>query len=69
MLDILLMLIYVSIVLGVLVVIHEGSHYLASRAFGVRVTVFMVGFPGPGLSFRRGETRFGVTWLPLGGYA
>lgn len=69
MLDILLMLIYVSIVLGVLVVIHEGGHYLASRAFGVRVTEFMVGFPGPGLSFRRGETRFGVTCVPLGGYA
>ena len=69
MLDILLMLIYVSIVLGVLVVLHEGGHYLASRAFGVRVTEFMVGFPGPGVSVRHGETRFGVTCVPLGGYA
>ena len=63
------MLVYVSIILGVLVVIHEGGHYLASRAFGVRVTEFMVGFPGPGLSARHGETRFGVTCVPLGGYA
>ncbi len=67
--DVVLMLIYVSILLGLLVVIHEGGHFLASRAFGVRVTEFMVGFPGPSLSFRRGETRFGVTCVPLGGYA
>ena len=67
--DIVLMLIYVSLLLGFLVIIHEGGHYLAARAFGVRVTEFMVGFPGPGLSFRHGETRFGVTCVPLGGYA
>ena len=63
------MLIYMSILLGFLVLIHEGGHYLAARAFGVRVTEFMIGFPGPGLSFRHGETRFGVTCVPLGGYA
>lgn len=67
--DILLMLVYVSLLLGLLVIIHEGGHYLAARAFGVRVTEFMVGFPGPGLSIRHGETRFGVTCVPLGGYA
>ena len=68
-LDIILMILYVSVVLGVLVFIHEGAHFLAARAFGVRVTEFMIGFPGPSLSFRRGETRFGVTCVPLGGYA
>lgn len=67
--DIILMLIYVSLLLGLLVIIHEGGHYLAARAFGVRVTEFMVGFPGPGVSIRHGETRFGVTCVPLGGYA
>lgn len=63
------MILCVSVVLGVLVFIHEGGHYLAARAFGVRVTEFMIGFPGPGLSFKHGETRFGVTCVPLGGYA
>lgn len=58
-----------SIVLMFLVFIHEGGHYLASRAFGVRVSEFMIGFPGPGLKFKVGETRFGVTCVPLGGYA
>ncbi|MDO4502014.1 MAG: site-2 protease family protein [Coriobacteriia bacterium] len=67
--DILIMIICCSVLLGFLVFIHEGGHYLASRAFGVRVTEFMLGFPGPSLSFKRGETRFGVTCVPLGGYA
>ncbi len=58
-----------SIMLMFLVFIHEGGHYLASRAFGVRVSEFMIGFPGPGIKFKRGETRFGITCVPLGGYA
>lgn len=63
------MIIYVTIVLGVLVFIHEGGHYLTARLFGVRVTEFMIGLPGPSVGFKRGETRFGVTAVPLGGYA
>ena len=69
MLDIVLMIVYVSIALGFLVLIHEGGHYLAARAFGVRVTEFMIGFPGPGIGFTRAGTRFGITIVPLGGYA
>lgn len=67
--DILITVICASIVLGFLVFIHEGGHFLAARAFGVRVSEFMLGFPGPGISIKRGETRFGVTCVPLGGYA
>ncbi len=67
--NVVMMIICATIVLGVLVFIHEGGHYLAARAFGVRVTEFMLGMPGPRISFKRGETRFGVTCVPLGGYA
>ena len=67
--DIVLMILYVSILLGFLVLIHEGGHYLASCAFGVRVTEFMIGFPGPGIGFTKWGTKFGVTCVPLGGYA
>ena len=67
--DILIMIICTTIVLGLLVFIHEGGHYLAARAFGVRVTEFMLGLPGPHIGFKRGETKFGVTAIPLGGYA
>lgn len=52
-----------------LVFIHEGGHYIAARAFGVRVTEFMIGLPGPSIGFTRNGTRFGITAIPLGGYA
>ena len=67
--DILLMIAYLTIVLSVLVVIHEGGHYLASRAFGVRVTEFMIGMPGPNIGVTIGGTKFGITPILLGGYA
>ena len=67
--DILLTILTALFSLGVLVFIHEGGHFLASRAFGVRVTEFMLGLPGPSIGFRRGETKFGITPLLLGGYA
>ncbi|NPD30515.1 peptidase M50 [Eggerthellaceae bacterium zg-1084] len=67
--DVLLMIVYATIALGFLVFIHEGGHYLASRLFGVRVTEFMLGLPGPSVGFQYGETRFGVTAVLLGGYA
>ena len=63
------MIVCATICLGFLVFIHEGGHYLASRAFGVRVSEFMLGLPGPSIGFTHGETRFGVTAVPLGGYA
>ena len=69
MVDILLMILYATIVLSILVFIHEGGHFLAARAFGIRVSEFMLGLPGPSIGFKHGETRFGVTAIPLGGYA
>ncbi len=55
---------------SILVVIHEGGHFLAARAFGVKVHEFMIGLPGPALRFksRRSDTVFGITAIPLGGY-
>ncbi|MEG1512541.1 MAG: site-2 protease family protein [Raoultibacter sp.] len=67
--DIVLMVIYITIVLSVLVFIHEGGHYLVARAFGVRVTEFMLGLPGPRIGFTWRGTKFGITAIPLGGYA
>jgi regulator of sigma E protease len=55
---------------SILVVLHEGGHFFAARAFGVKVHEFMVGLPGPSIRFRskRSGTTFGVTAIPLGGY-
>ena len=62
--DIVLMIIYATILLGFLVFIHEGGHYLAARAFGVRVTEFMLGLPGPSIGFTRRSagTRRCAAW-------
>ena len=57
--------------LSLLVFIHEMGHYLAARAFGIRVNKFYLFFDAWGFklfSFKRGDTEFGVGWLPLGGY-
>ena len=54
--------------IGFLLFIHEGGHFLAARAAGVRVDVFSLGF-GPRLwSFQRGETNYRLCAIPLGGY-
>ena len=63
------MIIGATVILGFLVFIHEGGHYLAARACKVRVTEFMIGLPGPSIGVTLGGTRFGVTAIPLGGYA
>jgi len=56
--------------LSILIIIHEVGHYIAARVFKVRVEKFYLFF-NPWFSlfkFRRGETEFGLGWLPLGGY-
>lgn len=58
--------------LSLLVFIHEGGHFLAARACGVRVTEFFLGLPSRwrvGHVSKRIGTTFGVTPLLLGGYA
>ena len=67
--DVVLMVIYAVLILSFLVVIHEGGHFVAARSFGVRVTEFMIGMPGPNIGFTVGETKFGITPILLGGYA
>ncbi len=60
------------LMLSVLVFLHEGGHFLAARACGVRVTEFFLGLPcrfDIHYTSRRIGTKFGVTPLLLGGYA
>ncbi len=58
------------IVLGVLVFVHEAGHFIAAKWAGIYVHRFSLGLgsPIPWLTFRRGETEYSISWLPLGGY-
>lgn len=67
--DIVLMVIYLVLIFSILVFLHESGHFLVARAFKVRVSEFMLGLPGPNLHFTWHGTKFGVTAVPLGGYA
>jgi len=55
-------------VLGVNVFIHELGHFLAAKRVGIRVLKFQLGFNPTIVSFRRGDTEYGIGALPIGGY-
>jgi len=56
------------LVLAPLVFIHELGHFLVAKALRIGVSVFSLGF-GPRLAgFRRGETDYRLSLIPLGGY-
>ncbi|MFG1705144.1 M50 family metallopeptidase [Nonomuraea sp. M3C6] len=50
------------------IALHEIGHLLPAKLFGVRVTQYMVGFGTTAWSRRKGETEYGIKWIPLGGY-
>lgn len=54
--------------LGVLVIIHEGGHYLAAKWGGMSVSKFAVGFGPALLRTKRDGTVFQVGAIPFGGY-
>jgi regulator of sigma E protease len=57
--------------LSILVILHELGHFLAARAFGIRVDKFYLFFDAWGFSlfkFTYKGVEYGIGWLPLGGY-
>ena len=66
--DVLVAIGAIALVLLVVVLVHEGGHFLLAKLSGVRVDEFAVGF-GPRLfAFTRGETTYSFRVLPAGGY-
>src|SRR5215471_3314052 len=57
-----------AVVLGIMILVHEFGHYAAAKLCGVRVEVFSIGFGKRLVGFRRGETDYRISALPLGGY-
>jgi regulator of sigma E protease len=61
-------ILWFALILMFLVLVHEAGHMVVAKWCGMRVERFSIFFGKPIWSFRRGETEYGVGWLPLGGY-
>jgi regulator of sigma E protease len=55
-------------VLGVMIFVHELGHHIAAKLLGIRVDVFSLGFGRRLIGFKRGDTDYRISLLPLGGY-
>lgn len=56
------------LVLGLVIFVHELGHFLAAKWAGVYAPRFSLGWGKPVWSFRRGETEYAISALPIGGY-
>lgn len=56
------------ILLGILIFVHELGHFLVARWCGVRCEVFSLGFGKKLLTYKRGDTTYAISAIPLGGY-
>jgi len=59
---------WLLVLIGVMINIHEAGHYFAARWFDVRIEAFSFGFGTRLFGFRRGETDFRFSAIPFGGY-
>src|SRR5580700_1475566 len=66
--DFLTSLVAVVAVLGFMILIHEFGHYAVAKWLGVRVEVFSIGFGKRLLGFKRSDTDYRISAIPLGGY-
>jgi regulator of sigma E protease len=61
-------LIYFLIVIGILVFVHEFGHFIMAKRAGVRVEKFSLGMGPKIFGFKKGDTEYVLSALPLGGY-
>ena len=53
---------------GIIILIHEWGHYFVAKRCGIRVNEFSLGMGPKLLQFGKGETRYTIRLLPIGGY-
>ena len=58
----------IIVMLGFLVLIHEGGHFLIAKLFKVRVNEFAIGFGPTIFTKEKGETKYALRLIPLGGF-
>ncbi len=56
------------VVISILVFVHELGHFLVAKGFGIRVEKFSLGFGPKLIGFRKGDTEYLISAVPLGGY-
>ncbi len=66
--EVLIALVSFAVTIGILVTVHEFGHFWVAKKSGVKVLRFSIGFGKVLKSWQRGETRYTICALPLGGY-
>jgi regulator of sigma E protease len=56
------------VVLGILILVHELGHFITAKMADIEVPRFSIGLGPKAWGFKRGETEYVISWLPLGGY-
>ncbi len=56
------------VVISILIVVHELGHFLAAKSVNIQVPRFSLGLGPRVVGFRRGETEYVLSAIPLGGY-
>lgn len=56
------------IVFGILVFVHEFGHFFMAKLVGIRVEVFSFGYGKRLFGFKRGDTDYRISLIPMGGY-
>lgn len=56
------------VLLGLLIFVHELGHFLVARYFKVRVETFSLGFGPKIIKYKKGDTTYCLSAIPLGGY-
>lgn len=57
-----------ALVLGAMIFVHELGHFLVAKWLGIRVEIFSLGFGTRLWGFKRGDTDYRLSLVPLGGY-
>ncbi len=63
-----LTLLITALIISVLIIVHEGGHYLAAKLGGAVVEEFSIGFGPPVYQRKRNKEVFSIRAIPFGGY-
>jgi len=63
-----LTIILAILILSLLILVHEWGHFLVAKRVGIQVYEFSIGMGPAVISTKRGETKYSLRWLPIGGF-